>query len=119
MGLHLARMLGRDYVSVAVTHTDTHVPEMHREAGSPVGFVVRDVDLPEPLPGSIEHALIRAGLRDQVTLTDLRHAPAADDGSALLTEIRTQSAVTSAPLGRAFDAVICTPTVTRDRTVVF
>lgn len=119
MGLHLTRMLGGDYVSIAVTHTATHVPEMHREAGSSVGFVVRDVDLPEPQTGSIEHALIQASLRDQVTLTDLRHAPTADDGSALLTEIRTQSATTGAPLGQAFDAVISTPTVTRDRTVRF
>jgi erythromycin esterase len=106
-------------VSIAVTHTDTRVPEMHRDADSPVGFVVRDVDLPEPLPGSVEHALIDAGLRDQATLTDLRRAPTADDGGVLLTEIRTQSASTRAPLPQAFDAVIATPTATRDQTVTF
>jgi erythromycin esterase len=119
MGQHLARMLGEDYVAVAVTHTDGHVPEMHPDATAPVGFTLGDVDLPDPHPGSIEAALIEAGLRDRATLTDLRRAPTGPDGSELLTGIRTQSAVMHTPLGEAFDAVLSTPTVTRDRSVRF
>ncbi|WP_198543030.1 erythromycin esterase family protein [Pseudofrankia sp. BMG5.36] len=119
MGQHLARMLGNDYVAIGLTHTDGHVPEMHPDPAAPVGFTLGDEDLPEPQPGSIEAALVGAGLREQITFTDLRRAPTAPDGSPLLTDIRTQSAVTHTPLGDAFDAVIATPTVTRDRTVTF
>lgn len=114
MGQHLARMLGEDYVAVAVTHTAAQVPEMRPDASSPVGFTVVDADLPQPAPGSIEHALGEAGLAGEITLTDLRQAPAAG-----LDGIRTQSAVIRTPLPDAFDAVISTPTVTRDRTVTF
>jgi len=112
-------MLGNDYVAIGLTHTDDHVPEMHPDPAAPVGFTLGDVELPEPPPGSIEAALIGAGLHKQITFTDLRQTPTAPDGNPLLTDIRTQSAVIHTPLGDAFDAVIAIPTVTRDRTVTF
>ncbi len=119
MGQHLAGLMGDDYVSIAVTHTDTTVPEMHPDPQIPLGFTLADADLPNPEPGSIEHALIGAGLEDQINLTDLRQAPRTGDGESLLRSIRTQSAVMLTPLDRAFDAVISTPTVTKDPSVGF
>lgn len=119
MGQHLAGMPGQDYVSIGVTHTDDRVPEMRPDTTAPVGFTLEDVDLPDPQPTSIEAALINAGLRDRATLTDLRQAPTRQDGSELLTDIRTQSTAMHTPLGEAFHAVISTPTVTRDHTVTF
>jgi erythromycin esterase len=83
------------------------------------GFTLGDVDLPDPRLGSIEAALIDAGLHGRATLTDLRRAPRGPDGGELLTGIRTQTAIMHTPLGEAFDAVISVPTVTRDGTVTF
>jgi erythromycin esterase len=111
MGQHLAAALGEDYVAIGVTHTDGHVPEMRPDAAAPVGFTLQDVNLPGLPPGSIEAALLDAGLRDRAILTDLRPAP------GTLTSIRTQSALMHTPLGEAFDAVLSVPTVTRDPSV--
>ena len=117
MGQQLARTLGQDYVSIGVTHTAGAVPEMFPDETVPLGFTLSEVDLPDPQPGSVESGLVDAGLGDRATLTDLRQAPTAADGSPLLTDIRTQSATTRTPLPGAFDAVIATPTATKDRTV--
>lgn len=117
-GQHLARTLGEDYVSIAVTHTADSVPEMIPDTSSPVGFVVQDVPAAAPQPGSIEHALTEAGFASQATLTRLHPAPADDEGNPL-GSIRTQSSVMLTDLGHAFEAVVSVPTVTRDRTVTF
>jgi erythromycin esterase len=119
MGQHLAGMLGTDYVSVAVTHTDRSVPEMIPDPSLPVGFRLRDTPAAEPVPGSIEHALTQAELADRVTLTDLRRSPRDAQGGSLLGSIRTQSSVMLTDLTAAFDAVVSVPTVTRDLTVSF
>lgn len=119
MGAHLAEMLGEDYVAIAVTHTADRVPEMRPDQTAPVGFVVEDAVLPDPPPSSIEAALIHAGLASQLTLTDLHQAPTTPDGRPLLRQIRTQTAYMDAPLDTAFDAVIATPTATRDPAVRF
>ncbi|MEW2471500.1 erythromycin esterase family protein [Streptomyces sp. NPDC046994] len=119
MGQHLARMLGGTYVAIGLTHTDDHVPEMRPDASAPVGFTLETTRLPAPRPGTIEAALADAGLTDGPTLTDLRQAPAHPDGHLLLDGIRTQSAVMDTALGDAFDAVISTPTATRDPAVAF
>lgn len=111
MGQHLARMLGDDYRSIAVTHTADHVPEMYPDASAPVGFTLSEATLPAPEPGSVEAALVDAGLGGEITLTDVR-------GSAF-TGIRTQSAVLHTPIADAFDAVLSVPTVTRDPSVRF
>jgi erythromycin esterase len=119
MGQHLAGMLGTDYVSVAVTHTDTALPEMIADPSLPVGFRLQDTLAAEPAPGSIEHALKQAGLAGQSTFTDLRQTPRDAQGGSLLGSIRTQSAVMRTDLTAAFDAVVSVPTVTRDVTVSF
>ncbi|MET9148066.1 erythromycin esterase family protein [Streptomyces sp. NPDC058319] len=119
MGQHLAGMLGTDYVSVAVTHTDRSVPEMIPDPSAPVGFRLQDTPAAEPVPRSIEHALMQAELAGQATLTDLRQTPRDAQGRSLLDSIRTQSSVMLTDLSAAFDAVVSVPTVTRDLTVSF
>lgn len=119
MGQHLAGMLGTDYVSVALTHTDRTVPEMIPDPSAAVGFQLQETPAAEPVPGSIEHALTRAGLARQATLTDLRQPPRDAQGKSLLDSIRTQSSVMSTDLTAAFDAVVSVPTLTRDLTVSF
>lgn len=119
MGQHLATMLGTDYVSVAVTHTDETVPEMVPDPSLSVGFRLHDTPAAEPMPRSIEHALKQAELAGQATLTDLHQTPRDAQGRSLLGSIRTQSGVMFTDLPAAFDAVISVPTVTRDLTVSF
>lgn len=119
MGQHLVDLLGADYVSVAVTHTDRTVPEMVPDPSRPVGFRLQDTPAAEPAPGSIEHALAEVGLAGRPTLTDLRRAPRDDRGESPLSGIRTQSGTMRTDLAAAFDAVVSVPTVTRDVTVSF
>lgn len=119
MGQQLARMLGEDYASIGVTHTGSTIPEMFPDEAVPLGFTLSEVELAEPQPGSVEAGLVQAGFGDRAALTDLRNAPTASDGSPLLTETRTQSATIRTPLPGAFDAVISTPTATKDPTVAF
>ncbi|WP_411143401.1 erythromycin esterase family protein [Streptomyces sp. x-80] len=119
MGLHLQRMLGRDYRTVAFVHTADHVPEMYPDQSAAVGFTLAEADLEPAGPGSVEAALTDAGLADRITLTDLRHAPRDAQGVPLLNAIRSQSSTLSTQVPAAFDAVLAVPTVTRDRTVPF
>jgi erythromycin esterase len=119
MGQILHRKLGRDYLAIALTHTDDHVPEMYPDENNKRGFTLRDIGLEFPQPGSIERALLDAGFGDAISITDLRRSWNSERGEPLLTEIRTQSAVQRTHLGEAFDAVLAVPTVTRDRTVRF
>ncbi|MEW1848209.1 hypothetical protein AB0392_60500 [Nonomuraea angiospora] len=81
-------------------------------ARAPAGFTLDVVSLDAPAPGSVEGALVDAGLGGAVTLTDLRPAPPLD-------RIRSQSATVDTPLHQAFDAVVCTPTATADSSTMF
>ncbi|MFJ5676509.1 erythromycin esterase family protein [Streptomyces sp. NPDC093097] len=119
MGGHLVRTLGDAYRTVAVTHTADHIPEMCLDEHSPVGFTVRDTPLASPEPGSVEAALLDAGLGDRITLTDLRRSPRDTAGTPLLNRIRAQSAVVTTAIPAAFDAVLSVPEVTRDSSVPF
>ncbi|WP_275461098.1 hypothetical protein [Streptomyces noursei] len=56
---------------------------------------------------------------DRITLTDLRRPPRDTDGEPLPNRIRSQSATLANPVPAAFDAVLATPTVTRDPSVPF
>jgi erythromycin esterase len=73
MGQHLERMLGRDYLAIALTSTAGHTAVMRLDAAAPFGFSVGAVVLPPPEPGSIEAAFADAGLG--ACLADLRRAP--------------------------------------------
>ncbi|MFE7357381.1 erythromycin esterase family protein [Streptomyces sp. NPDC057543] len=119
MGQHLQRMLGQDYRTVALVHTADHVPEMYPDQSAAVGFTLAEAPLEPAEPGSVEAALIDAGLADRITLTDLRHAPRDEQGAPLINGLRFQSSHLSTPVPEAFDAVLAVPTVTRDRSVRF
>ncbi|MGP3930441.1 erythromycin esterase family protein [Nonomuraea sp. KM88] len=117
MGHHLARGLGGHYRAVGLTHTADHVPDMVWPAeDSPVGFTIESVRLAAPPPGSLEKALVDAGLAADVTLTDLRSP---DPEVTALDAIRSQSATMDTPVAQTFDAVLCTPTATTDPTATF
>ncbi|SHF66785.1 erythromycin esterase family protein [Streptoalloteichus hindustanus] len=108
MGGYLDRALGEDYRAIAVTSTDDHVPEMRLDESAAVGFTVVDTPLPAPEPGSVEAAVLGAGLG--LGLVNLRRAPGELGGA--LDRIRTQTAYMHAPLPEAFDGVLVTPSVT-------
>ncbi|MFF2185394.1 erythromycin esterase family protein [Streptomyces sp. NPDC058155] len=119
MGGHLHHTLGRDYRAIALTHTADHVPEMYPDPARTVGFTLADASLEAPVPGSVEAALIDAGLGGRITLTGLARSPRDAAGAPLLNRIRSQSATVSGPLPLAFDAVLSVPTVTRVASVPF
>ncbi|MEQ7127246.1 erythromycin esterase family protein [Actinopolymorpha sp. B11F2] len=108
MGQHLDRMLGTNYLALAVTSTAEHTPDMRLDATSAVGFTVVDMPLEVPPPGSIEAAALDAGVH--LGLADLRQAPA--DVVRGLDRIRSQSAYLHTPVAEAFDGVLVIPTVT-------
>ncbi|WP_454199790.1 erythromycin esterase family protein [Nocardia sp. Marseille-Q1738] len=115
MGHYLARELGEDYRALALTHTAASVPEMHPDDTPDVGFSVADIPIAPPGPGSVEGALVDAGLGADITLTDLR--PFA--GGSFPDRIRSQSAEMEMPVADAFDAVLSSPTVTAHFTMSF
>ncbi|WP_405821807.1 erythromycin esterase family protein [Streptomyces sp. NBC_00838] len=119
MGGHLHHALGGEYRAIALTHTADHVPEMYPDPASAVGFTLADARLEAPVPGSVEAALVDAGLGGRITLTGLGRSPRDAAGAPLLNRIRSQSATVSAPLPLAFDAVLSVPTVTRVASVPF
>ncbi|KZM70565.1 erythromycin esterase family protein [Nocardia terpenica] len=118
MGLHLDRMFGADYRPVALTHTAGSVPEMAPDPAAAVGFSLVDAELAAPEPGTVEAALVGAGLGERITLTDVRPSPRAE-GRPLLDGILSQSTPMRMPVPDAFDAVLSVPTTTRDQTVQF
>ena len=110
MGQHLSRMLGNDYVPVAVTSTANHAPETYLDETAPVGFRVRDTPLGPPEAGSVEAAVLAAGL--ETALIDLRAAGRELSERQAPDRIRSQSAYVHTPLLQAFDGVLVVPTAT-------
>ncbi len=107
MGQHLHRMLGEDYVAVALTSTADHTVEMYPDEDAEFGFTIGEAALGAPEPGSIEAAALDAGI--DLGLVDLRHG----DRVRELTGIRSQSATMNVPVADAFDAALIVPTATR------
>ncbi|MFC5748523.1 erythromycin esterase family protein [Actinomadura rugatobispora] len=119
MGHYLAGALGGDYRAIAMTHTADSVPEMNPDGSGEVGFSLVDTAAAPARPGSVEGALLDAGLGSAITLTGLRHAPRAADGDALLGGIRSQSSEMVTPVPEAFDAVLTVPSATTHFTTAF
>lgn len=115
MGHYLARALGDDYRVVALTHTAGSVPEMHPDGTPGTGFTIVDTPMPAPGPGSVEGALVAAGLGGVPTLTGLR--PFA--GGPFPDAVRSQSEETPMPVADAFDAVVSSPAATAEATLSF
>jgi erythromycin esterase len=110
LGQHLHRRLGTDYVALAVTSTADHTAEMYLNETARAGFTVADTPLGPPEPGSVEAAVVAAGLG--LSLIDLRRAPREATGPRGLDRIRTQSSYMHTAVLDAFDGVLVVPTAT-------
>ncbi|BCB73767.1 hypothetical protein GCM10022251_14070 [Phytohabitans flavus] len=108
MGLHLDRALGTAYLPIALTSTADHTAEMRLDSSTAAGFTVVDTPIPPPEPGSVEAAMLEAGVR--FGLVDLRRAPVA--AVERLDRIRSQSGYMHTPVADAFDAVLAVPDAT-------
>ncbi|PRX46948.1 erythromycin esterase [Prauserella shujinwangii] len=111
LGHYLDHLLGEEYRALALTHTAGSVPEMYPDDTEPAGFAVTETGVAPPSAGSVERAVLDAGLGAGVSLTDLRPLRTRD-GAVVLERIRTQSAELDVPVPTAFDGVLCVPTVT-------
>ena len=116
LGSYLDHRLGSGYRALALTHTASSVPEMYPDPGQPAGFTVEDTPMAAPSEGSLEAALMAAGLASEPTYTDLRTPPSRPrvDGAenGLFDCIRTQSGELETSVADAFDAILNVPTVT-------
>lgn len=114
MGHYLAEVIGGDYRAIALTHTADSVPEMYPDGSPETGFTVSGTFLDPPSAGSIEGALVAAGLGARPTLTDLRPLAHRSDGQP--GRIRSQSDELELPVATAFDAALSVPTITPEIT---
>jgi erythromycin esterase len=106
LGHHLARTLGTDFVSVAVTATGGRTVGRTRDATDPAGFRIVGVDLDPPAQDSVEAAF--AGLAEPRIL-DLRPAR----GRLTVPErMRVSENYLSTPTADAYDLVVTLPTIT-------
>lgn len=106
MGQHLSDR--KDYIAIALTHTGDTVPEMNFPApSSPLGFSVENVPAEIIQEDSIEKLIISNCKNGDSCLTLTDYAMEAK-------RIRSQSASTVGSVKQAFDAIICTPTATKD-----
>jgi len=99
----------------AAVHTDYQLRAMNdffAGKGAPGDPSLREHYM-APSDGSIEKALVDAGLGDSITLTDLRVS------APVFHRIRSQSAMMDIDLRQAFDVILASSAATRDETVSF
>jgi erythromycin esterase len=117
-GQHLAGRLKNEYRAIALTHLGGTVPEMDFPSPkSAVGFDVIEMPADALHSDSIEEQ-IRLVHPDDTTLAILG-GQSNEGQSSKAGRIRSQSASAVTDIGRAFDAVICTPGATRDQSISF
>lgn len=116
LGMYLDRAMGDGYRVIGTTTTGGRSSEMNLDPSVPVGFRVVEVQLEEAQPGSLEAALVAAGLGDRTTLVSLRRAAAAGVG---FQSIRAQSGYLTGDVASAYDAVISLPRLTVQRDLGF
>lgn len=109
LGMYLDRTLGDAYRVIGTTTTGGVSSEMELAPNVPVGFRVVKAALEPPQPGSIEAALVAAGLGDRLTLASLRRVAAAGQS---FQRIRAQSGYLTCDVAGAYDAVISLPRLT-------
>jgi hypothetical protein len=122
-------------VAVVVSRTADQVAEMSFPAeGAPVGFAVELVNVGVPAAGSVEGALVDAGLDAGIALTGLRSpdpltglrslGPLAglrspDSLTVLLDRLRSQGVTVETPFHQAVGVVVCAIAATKDSAVDF
>ena len=107
-GVHLADRLGDDYVAVALTCDRGRTPSRRAAPEAPGGVALVDVDLPEPVEGSVE-AYLRAR-RDGLHVTDLR--PLRHGVGFGPQRLRVMDGYLDVPVAQAFDLIARLPTIT-------
>jgi erythromycin esterase len=110
MGQHLEGLLGATYVALAVTSTADRIPEMTLDESAGAGFRIAEAHLGHPQPGSIEAAVLEAGIGQG--LIDLRRGAEDEVNLVQLDRIRTQASYMRTPVAEAFDGAIVVPTAT-------
>jgi erythromycin esterase len=95
-------------VSVALTHTADHVPEMFLGDTASVGFTIRETPLAAPDMGSVEAAALDAGITTGLINLTTTHE------QVHLDRMRSQSGYVYTAVAEAFDAVLTVPTATLD-----
>jgi erythromycin esterase len=106
-GMYLADELGDDYLAVAMTCAGGRVPTRRAAPESPRGAEIVDVDLVEPVAGSVEAVLPFAELGEHVA--DLRPLRTTDGTPQ---RIRSLDSYAEVPVAFAFDLVAAVPTIT-------
>jgi erythromycin esterase len=114
--MYLDRALGDAYRVIGTTTTGAQTSEMSLDPGVPVGFRVVEATLGEPEPGSLEAALVAAGLGDRPTLVSLRRAAAV--GFAFQ-RLRAQTGYLTGDVAAGYDAGLSLPRLTVQRDLGF
>lgn len=106
-GMYLADELGDDYLAVAMTCAGGRVPTRRAAPETPRGAEIVDVDLAEPVAGSVEAVLPFA--EHGTHLADLRPLRSTEDTPQ---RIRSLDSYAEVPVAFAFDLVAAVPTIT-------
>ncbi|MFH8348794.1 erythromycin esterase family protein [Streptomyces sp. NPDC018045] len=116
MGLHLSHALGEDYFALGMTSVGGRTAEMHLDENTAFGFRVEDTALEAPEPGSIEAAVVAAGLGSRISLAGLRGVRDTAPGEAVAgagpDRVRMHSGYLNVPVAEAFDGMLCVPSST-------
>lgn len=111
-GMYLADELGDDYLAVAMTCAGGRVPTRRLAPQTPRGAELVDVDLAEPVTGSVEAVLPFAEHGTHVAdLRPMRSAEPLFTGEAPQ-RIRSLDSYAEVPVAFAFDLVAAVPTIT-------
>lgn len=118
MGFYLDEYLGTDYVSIGLTTTDTHIPDMELDESSSVGFKVANKEIGQPVVGSIENLLIENENNDKLSFIDLKNNKQAKEFESINC-FRSQSAyITTSSIQKTFDGLISIPQISLDKSVL-
>lgn len=119
MGFYLNEYLAADYVSIGLTTTDTHIPDMVLDDDSAVGFKIVDKEVGLPMAGSIENRLIANGSKDKLSFINFKDSEQAKEFKAVNC-FRSQSAyISTSSIQKTFDGMISTPKISLDKSVEF
>lgn len=119
MGFYLNEYLKTDYVSIGLTTTDTHIPDMDLDDSFSVGFKVVNKEVGFPAVGSIEGLLIENGNKDNLSFIDLKNSKQTKEFEKVNC-FRSQSAyITTSSIQKTFDGLISIPKISLDESVKF
>lgn len=116
MGMYLHRAFGEAYCVIGTTTTDDHTSEMELDPQTEVGFRVVDAPIEAPEDGSVEAALIEAGLGDRITFCRLDKAA---EAGIKFDRVRSQAGYLTGDIPAAYDGLLNIPRITVDTKLGF